>query len=72
MSSLQDLPVVVPPRETRQAILDHVDRETERIDTLTRKVEAAIDRLKEYRTALISAAVTGQIDVRNDVRTAAK
>ncbi len=72
MSSLQDLPVVVPPRETRQAILDHVDRETERIDTLIRKVEAAIDRLKEYRTALISAAVTGQIDVRNDVRTAAK
>ncbi|MCS4038729.1 restriction endonuclease subunit S [Salinibacter ruber] len=72
MSSLQDLPVVVPPRETRQAILDHVDRETERIDTLVRKVEAAIDRLKEYRTALISAAVTGQIDVRNDVRTAAK
>lgn len=67
MSSLQDLPVVVPPRETRQAILDHVDRETERIDTLTRKVEAAIDRLKEYRTALISAAVTGQIDVREEV-----
>jgi type I restriction enzyme S subunit len=69
MSSLQDLPVVVPPRETRQAILDHVDRETERIDTLIRKVEVAIDRLKEYRTALISAAVTGQIDVRGERKT---
>ncbi len=66
MSSLQDLPVVVPTRSTRQAILDYVDRETERIDTLTHKVESAIDWLKEYRTALISAAVTGQIDVREE------
>lgn len=31
------------------------------------KVREAIDRLKEYRTALISAAVTGKIDVREEV-----
>ena len=64
-SSLQDLPVVVPPPGSRQVILDHLDRETKRIDALIDKIETAIDRLKEYRTALISAAVTGQIDVRD-------
>jgi type I restriction enzyme S subunit len=68
-SSLQDLPVVVPPPGSRQVILDHVDRETERIDVLIDKIETAIDRLKEYRTALISAAVTGQIDVRGERET---
>ena len=34
-------------------------------DVLVRKVEEAVERLQEYRTALITAAVTGKIDVRN-------
>ena len=34
------------------------------MDRLTTKVRDAIDHLQEYRTALISAAVTGKIDVR--------
>lgn len=37
----------------------------EESDSLVERVGEAIDRLKEYRTALISAAVTGKIDVRN-------
>jgi hypothetical protein len=41
-----------------------LDRETTRIDTLVAKIRDAIDRLKELRPALISAAVTGKIDVR--------
>ena len=41
--------------------------ETARIDALIAKVRDAIDRLKELRTALISAAVTGKIDVREEV-----
>jgi hypothetical protein len=41
-----------------------VDRETARIDALIAKVREALDRLKELRTALIFAAVTGKIDVR--------
>ena len=40
-----------------------LDRETARIDSLVAKVEQAIERLQEYRTALITAAVTGKIDV---------
>jgi type I restriction enzyme S subunit len=42
-------------------------RETARLDDLAAKVEIAIAALGEYRTALITAAVTGQIDVRGAV-----
>jgi type I restriction enzyme S subunit len=38
--------------------------ETAKIKALHDKVRKAIEKLKEYRTALISAAVTGKIDVR--------
>lgn len=41
-----------------------LDEETVELDTLVNKVRDAIDRLRELRTALISAAVTGKIDVR--------
>ena len=45
-------------------IADYLDRETNKIDRMVAKVEEAIERLQEYRTALITAAVTGKIDVR--------
>jgi type I restriction enzyme S subunit len=57
--------VPVPARVEQEAIADFLDRETARIDALTVKVREAIERLKEYRTALVSAAVTGKIDVRD-------
>jgi len=41
-----------------------LDWETGRIDGLIEKVRTVVERLGEYRTALISAAVTGKIDVR--------
>jgi hypothetical protein len=41
-----------------------LDRETARIDALIVRVRDGIDQLKEFRTTLISAAVTGKIDVR--------
>ncbi|MBL8862891.1 MAG: restriction endonuclease subunit S [Planctomycetes bacterium] len=56
-----------PPPEEQRAIAAFLDRETARIDALFAKVRDAIDRLKELRTALISAAVTGKIDVREEV-----
>jgi len=55
------------PAEEQHAISVFLDQETARIDALIGKVRGAIDRLKELRTALISAAVTGKIDVREDV-----
>ena len=54
----------VPPLPEQRAIADFLDRETAKIDALVGKVREAIDRLKELRSALISAAVTGKIDVR--------
>lgn len=59
------LPVPLLPEQT--AIAAYLDRETAKIDRLVEKVEAAIERLREYRTALITAAVTGKIDVREEV-----
>lgn len=56
-------PVPLPPLREQQAIAAFLDRETAKIDALSAKVTTVIERLKEYRTALISSAVTGKIDV---------
>lgn len=58
--------VPVPPHPEQTAIATYLDRETAKIDQLVAKVEVAIARLLEYRTALITAAVTGKIDVRGE------
>ena len=55
----------IPPLEEQEEIADYLDRETKQIDALIEEYEMAIGLLKERRTALISAAVTGAIDVRN-------
>lgn len=56
--------IIQPPINEQRAIAAFLDRETARIDTLIEKIRKSIDLLCEYRTALISAAVTGKIDVR--------
>ncbi len=58
------IPVALPPPSEQRAIAAFLSDETARIDGLTAEVETAIERLQEYRTALIAAAVTGKIDVR--------
>jgi type I restriction enzyme, S subunit len=55
-----------PPPSEQQAIVAFVDRETAKIDTIIAKVREHIEKLREYRTALISAAVTGKIDMREE------
>jgi len=62
---MRDSPAAIPPPSEQRACAAFLDRETSKIDALITKVREAIDRLKEYRTALISAAVTGKIDVRD-------
>ena len=59
------LPVLIPPIEEQREIVAYLDRETARIDRMIELNQQTIDKLKEYRTALITAAVTGKIDVRN-------
>ncbi|MCG7932617.1 MAG: restriction endonuclease subunit S [Candidatus Thiodiazotropha lotti] len=59
--SLNSLHVTVPPLKEQIAIAHFVEQEMGRIKNLGGRVEHSIDRLTEYRSALITAAVTGQI-----------
>ncbi|MBF0611883.1 MAG: restriction endonuclease subunit S [Magnetococcales bacterium] len=61
----KNLLICVPSIDEQSIIATYLDRETAKLDLLTEKVETAITRLQEYRTALITAAVTGKIDVRH-------
>lgn len=62
-----NLLIPLPSIPEQRAIAAFLDREAIRIDALVAKIRDAIERLKEFRTALISAAVTGKIDVREEV-----
>lgn len=53
----------VPPLNEQQAIVEHISRETAKINAVRDATEKTIALLKERRTALIAAAVTGQIEV---------
>lgn len=61
---LERIVVPAPPAGVQVQIADFLDEATERIDTLVKKAVAIMDLLRERRSALITAAVTGKIDVR--------
>ena len=56
--------IALPPLDEQVAVIEYLNAESAKFDTLTAEAQRAIDLLQERRTALISAAVTGQIDVR--------
>jgi type I restriction enzyme S subunit len=60
-----NFPVCVPSLSEQSDIVNLIESESSKFDALTAVAQRAIDLLQERRTALISAAVTGQIDVRN-------
>lgn len=62
---LLSLSFVAPPLREQQAIAAFLAEQTEQIAVVCERVEAAVERLQEYRTALVTAAVTGKIDVRD-------
>ncbi|MEZ5326648.1 MAG: restriction endonuclease subunit S [Verrucomicrobiales bacterium] len=64
ISRLGKMPIAYPAIPEQEGICAYLDEETIKFDTLTAEAQRAIDLLQERRTALISAAVTGQIDVR--------
>lgn len=59
--------MIAPPMDEQLHIVDVLAQEMERIDTLIGTSERSIELLKERRSALITAAVTGQIDLRETV-----
>jgi type I restriction enzyme, S subunit len=63
--NLNSFEVPLPPEEEQIKIAEYINIQTNKIDTLIDKAKRSIDLAKEHRTALISAAVTGKIDVRN-------
>lgn len=61
---LAELQVAVPPMEEQRRLVAYLDDQTGKIDTLIAETQRFIELSKERRAALITAAVTGQIDVR--------
>src|SRR5262249_54048493 len=64
---LQYLPVPMPPTEEQVEIVGSLKSRLGALATTVSSIRDGIARLHEYRTGLISAAVTGQIDVRHEV-----
>lgn len=60
---LQKMPVVLPPMEEQAQISDYLTAKEKKHGSASEKTATSIDRLGEFRAALITAAVTGQIDV---------
>jgi len=65
LEDIREAPMLAPPPSEQRQILDRLDLDETTLGALSRKAASAIDLLQERRTALISAAVTGKIDVRN-------
>ena len=61
------IPLVFPPVHEQDKITNFLDHKTGQIDQLTAAEQRKIELLKEYRQSLISEAVTGKIDVRDEV-----
>jgi type I restriction enzyme S subunit len=59
--------IPVPPSGERVQIAKHLVEVTQEIDLIIEKSRRSIDLMREHRSALISAAVTGKIDVREAV-----
>jgi type I restriction enzyme S subunit len=71
MGVIENLACTVPPVEEQSEIAQFLKHETAKLDALTAEAERGIELLQERRTALISAAVTGKIDVRGLAETEA-
>lgn len=63
--SIKELRFPCPPKDEQEQIFKHIELELESFDKLEEAAESQIALLRERRTALISAAVTGKIDVRD-------
>jgi type I restriction enzyme S subunit len=63
-STIRELAVCFPPLDEQRTIVRDLEADAGPTRILVGKVVQAIERLREYRSALITSAVTGQIDVR--------
>jgi type I restriction enzyme S subunit len=63
--SFADALVPYPELVEQQRIIDYIEKELNKLSSLSEKIIDAIEKLKEYRSSLITSAVTGKIDVRD-------
>lgn len=66
-ADIVNLPMPLPPLDEQGRVVAYLGEQTTKIDQLIAETERFIELSKERRAALITAAVTGQIDVRNEV-----
>ncbi|WP_394651554.1 restriction endonuclease subunit S [uncultured Acinetobacter sp.] len=64
-TNIKETPILAPPKNERELILSYLNKQFDRFSKLENRCYQQVELLKERRTALISAAVTGKIDVRN-------
>lgn len=64
INDLKKVKIALPTLAEQSKIVDYFNHENAKIDRMINTVQSAIEKLQEYRTALITAAVTGKIDVR--------
>lgn len=64
METIRNYWLMEPPLNEQRAIAEYIDSKAAQIDQIIVEIEGAIERLQEYRTAFITEAVTGKIDVR--------
>ncbi|TXX96137.1 restriction endonuclease subunit S, partial [Vibrio cholerae] len=66
-TNVKEVHLLIPPADERKIIMEYLEKQTSKLKLLIQDVEESITLLKEHRTSLISAAVTGKIDVREAV-----
>lgn len=67
LDDIRSIALLLPPKEEQTSIVSFLDSRCAQIDALIAKSTAMIETLREYRSALITNAVTGKIDVREAV-----
>jgi type I restriction enzyme S subunit len=63
MPEVGALVTAVPPVTEQEAIVEHLQIARETLGSLVTRVEATIERMREFRSALITAAVTGELEI---------
>ncbi|MCU1790630.1 hypothetical protein CUU54_17485 [Pectobacterium polaris] len=66
-TNVKEVQLLIPPADERKIIMEYLEKQTSKLKLLVQDVEQSITLLKEHRTSLISAVVTGKIDVREAV-----
>lgn len=66
-TNVERFPVAVPPVDEMNSILNAIHRRLDILQTASAKTLVSIDRLREHRAALITAAIAGQIDIRENL-----